>query len=337
MRSDDREHRHDRAFDGDAADASLAAPAGASRLPNGNIVVGDLGEYALKEFAPSGKLVKRYGRKGHGPGEISYLAPLLRCGESLVANDIDGLTSIFRPNGTFGRAFRMVPQPYRFRCNARMQFAVMGWSTGVKAGVYRQVAPYWIARADTSAIIPLGDLPGSERMGVPGGDGPYPLGREPRVAMGASRAYVALSDSFEVKAFGLNGKPLPSMFARVPRVVATTADLDAEKERQIAMMGEGTRAQIERAFAGTPLAKYLPSTRDLIVDSDDNLWVQHYPRASSQSVAWTVFSADGTMRATVLLPTALEVYEIGRDYVLGRYVDADESVPEVRLYALTRK
>ena len=50
-----------------------------------------------------------------------------------------------------------------------------------------------------------------------------------------------------------------------------------------------------------------------------------------------MFSADGTMRATVLLPTALEVYEIGRDYVLGRYVDADESVPEVRLYSLTRK
>lgn len=43
------------------------------------------------------------------------------------------------------------------------------------------------------------------------------------------------------------------------------------------------------------------------------------------------------MRATVPLPTALEVYEVGRDYVLGRYVDADESVPEVRLYAVTRK
>ena len=97
------------------------------------------------------------------------------------------------------------------------------------------------------------------------------------------------------------------------------------------------RAQIERAFTTTPLAKYLPSTRDLIVDSDDNLWVQHYPGASSKSVAWTVVSADGTMRATVLLPTALEVHEIGCDHVLGRYVDADESVPEVRLYALTRK
>jgi hypothetical protein len=40
---------------------------------------------------------------------------------------------------------------------------------------------------------------------------------------------------------------------------------------------------------------------------------------------------------TVTMPSALEVYEIGRDYVLGRYVDPDESVPEVRLYTLRRR
>jgi hypothetical protein len=36
------------------------------------------------------------------------------------------------------------------------------------------------------------------------------------------------------------------------------------------------------------------------------------------------------------MPKHLEVYEIGRDYVLGRYLDPDESVPLVRMYRLTR-
>ena len=45
---------------------------------------------------------------------------------------------------------------------------------------------------------------------------------------------------------------------------------------------------------------------------------------------------DGRVRATIALPAALEVYEIGRDYVLGRYIDADAAVPEVRLYRLMR-
>jgi hypothetical protein len=33
----------------ESADATLAAPAGATRLPNGNIVVGDVADFALGE------------------------------------------------------------------------------------------------------------------------------------------------------------------------------------------------------------------------------------------------------------------------------------------------
>ena len=49
-----------------------------------------------------------------------------------------------------------------------------------------------------------------------------------------------------------------------------------------------------------------------------------------------VFGADGRTVAVVVLPAALEVYEIGLDYVLGRAVDENDGVPEVRLFALRR-
>ena len=74
---------------------SLAAPAGATRLPNGNIAVGDLAEYAIREFTPSGAVVKRFAHKGQGPGQVGFLAPLLRCGSVLVANDISGRSLCF--------------------------------------------------------------------------------------------------------------------------------------------------------------------------------------------------------------------------------------------------
>ena len=51
---------------------------------------------------------------------------------------------------------------------------------------------------------------------------------------------------------------------------------------------------------------------------------------------WRVFGQDGAHVAHVDLPTYLDVYEIGSDYVLGRYLDPDESIPQVRLYRLTR-
>jgi hypothetical protein len=319
----------------DKPDELLAAPAGATRLPSGNILVGDQGDFALREFAPSGALVKRYARKGKGPGEVTFLAPLLRCGDSLLANDITGPASIFTLDGAFVRAFRFKTTPYRFACNRTGQVVNVGWDSdkNMKPEVNRSLTAYWIARTDSSAPVPLGDMPGSERIG----HRPYPLGREPRVAIGATRAYVALADSFVVRVFDLTGKALPSLSAPVPRVAATPADLVAEREREIAMMGERARKSTELEYQKIPLPKFLPATRDLIVDSDGNLWVQHYPRAALPTVSWTVFSPAGTVLSTVALPTVMEVYEIGRDYVLGRYIDPDESVPEVRLYPLSRR
>lgn len=321
----------------DAPDAILSAPAGATRLPNGNIVVGDVAAFALREFSPQGALVKKYARKGSGPGEVTYLAPLLRCGDTLVAHDIAGMDSKFRLDGTFISAFRLKPQPYRLSCNARGQFIVMGWSREHNAGVSRPNVTYSLARADTSAGSALAELPGGDRMGIPGGEGPYPLGREPFIAIGSTRAYVALADSLEVRVFDLTGKPLPSLVAPFTRTNATKADLDADMERTIAMMGESRRKMIERDYANVPLAPYLPATRALLLDAEENVWVQHYPRAASNTVQWTVFGSNGRVRATLQLPTALDVYEIGRDYVLGRYIDPDESVPEVRLYKLNRR
>ncbi|QJR35416.1 hypothetical protein [Gemmatimonas groenlandica] len=323
----------------DKAELSLAAPAGATRLPNGNIVVGDLAEYALREFTPAGALVKRYARKGEGPGEVGYLAPLLRCGSALVANDITGPLSVFTLDGRFQRGFRFPTPTYRIACNAAMQFVAMGWASDrdMKAGAYRPNVRYWIARADTSAEVPLGTMPAGDRWREGGGDGPLPLGREPRVAISASRAYVALGDRLEVLVFDLSGKAMPPLSAPVTRVRVTKADVDAEREREIAKLGERARKMVERSFATTTMPDFLPATRDLLVDATGHVWVQHYPRASSTTVPWTVFAPDGKVRATIAMPVALEVYEIGTDYVLGRYIDPEEQVPEVRLYALIRR
>lgn len=50
----------------------LVAPTGATRLPNGNVVVGDLDGYAMKEYSAAGTLVRKYARKGTGPDEVFH-------------------------------------------------------------------------------------------------------------------------------------------------------------------------------------------------------------------------------------------------------------------------
>ncbi len=321
------------------SELSLAAPAGATRVPNGNIVVGDLAEYAIREFTPTGALVRRYARKGKGPGEVEYLAPLLRCGDVLIANDIAGSLSAFQLDGSFQRAFRFPTPPYRLACNAGLQFVVMGWAADrdMKAGAYRPNVRYWIAQADTNAEVTLGSMSGGDRWREGRGDRPMPLGREPRVAISSTRAYVALGDRLEVLVFDLSGKALPSLNAPISRVRVTKADVDAEREREIASMGERARPMMERSYATITMPEFLPATRDVRVDIAGNVWVQHYPSAASTNVQWTVFSPAGTVRATLSMPVALEVYEIGADFVLGRYIDPDDQVPEVRLYRFTKR
>lgn len=117
----------------------------------------------------------------------------------------------------------------------------------------------------------------------------------------------------------------------------TQHDVDAELAIRIASSPPDWRAGLEREFAAHAFPDTLPPYANLVVDSEGMLWVQGYPRASAQSVRWAVIDPEGGVVAHATLPTWLKVFEIGRDYVLGRYIDPVEAIPQVRLYTLHRR
>lgn len=91
---------------GDEAEAFAAIP-GATRLPNGNVLVADRGEFSLHLYSAAGNEVRKFGRKGKGPGDFAYLARLYRCGALVLADDIDGsLISVYSTDGALMRTFR---------------------------------------------------------------------------------------------------------------------------------------------------------------------------------------------------------------------------------------
>lgn len=116
----------------------------------------------------------------------------------------------------------------------------------------------------------------------------------------------------------------------------TRADIDAALESEVSQFSERGRKSTTEQYAAMTLPKTLPPYHALVVDAADLLWVQNYPRAGTAMVTWRVFASDGRAVAEALLPAALEVYEIGLDYVLGRAVEENDGVPEVRLFALRR-
>jgi hypothetical protein len=311
------------------------AVVGATRLPNGHVLVGDRGDYSLLVFDERGAPVRKFGRKGKGPGEVSAISWLLRCGDTVVTSDITGSrVSMFSLNGDFVRSFRFTGVIYRSACGPTGRFVHYAWERDQdsKAGIYRALVPFWITRADSASGVPLGRFPGSERFN----NSPLPVGKEPRVAIGRTHAYVALADSVFVRTFTFDGKEGAPLRLAASPVASTIADKRADMETMIAIVGEKARNSVETLYSSMPYAKTLPATRDLVVDTEGNLWVQRYPRGGAPTVRWDVFAPGGVVLASLQLPSTFELYEVGRDYVLGRYIDPNEGIPEVRSYRLRR-
>jgi hypothetical protein len=92
-------------------------------------------------------------------------------------------------------------------------------------------------------------------------------------------------------------------------------------------------------------ARHLPAYSTVLVDADRNLWVsestlesflsQGFSRVPSSSLSWRVFDPMGRWMGTVVMPARFRPMDIGSDFVLGLWRDADD-VEHVRLYRLTK-
>jgi hypothetical protein len=133
--------------------ALLHRVAGATRLPSGDILVGDHGgTHALLFFSPRGALQRAVARKGGGPGEIRYLASMWRCGNAVFTEDIEEGSRIseFALDGSYRRAFRFASPdpgqpPYQSRCNGTRDFVHIGWESprGARPGPFRPFVSLW--------------------------------------------------------------------------------------------------------------------------------------------------------------------------------------------------
>jgi hypothetical protein len=328
----------------------LAVVVGATRLPDGGFLVGDRSDHGLSFYDARGAYVRSVGRKGSGPGELAYLARLWRCGDSLYTHDIENghRISVFTLDGRYTRAFRFSApdaggQPYQSACNADGVFGHLGWErrSDMRAGVFRSMVPLWLSRADSGVRVVLDSVPGSERWGAvrdgkPAGTGPLPLGKQPVLGVGRNRVYVGSADRYALQVFDLQGKRLAPLVKEEPPRPRTSADLEALIDAQTAGRSAEVRARVAQGYGAMDLPKTLPAYTALTVDALDHVWVRAYARPNAGTAVWSVFTPTGALVAEVWLPAGLEVFEIGRDYVLGRLVDVDAGTPEVHVYRLTR-
>jgi hypothetical protein len=334
--------------DASGAREMFAEVYGATRLANGNILVADAGDFGLRVFSPPGQLVKQYGRKGRGPGELTALMRMLRCGDSVLTIErLSQKVSVFSADGQFAREFRFATagggsSPYRSACSGNVVFH-LGWyeDKDLVQGLFRSTVPFWTSGLGADVRTVIARLPGNEMQGriVPGrmrGSSEPLIGRKAVIGVGRDRVYIGAGDRYEIGIYDLTGRPLGTIRKATPTHAVRPADVAAVKARLLSLDSDKSRPAHDRELNEFEIAKTIPPYSALVVDSEGMVWVRDHPRAGDASSRWTVFTDGGVQRAELELPIGLEVYEIGKDYVLGRYLEPEESIPQVRLYRLRR-
>ena len=339
---------------------------GTTRLSDGTIVVANGGTQQLRFYDASGKFVRAVGGRGGAPGEFQALLEIVRIpGDSIVAFDWRlRRLSLFGPHGGLARTVSLAGdagQAPLMLAGAldggrflAMRESLLGPGR-VPEGYARDTLR--LVELDDSAgqVADLGPFPGGERfVDVTRRNGRItsmqvmvlPFSRNAYVAVGDGRVWAGSSDRYEVRAFGPDGT-LREIVRRTDVTPATVTDAMktravearvAARKRDNPNLSASDLAAARKALTALPAPRTAPTFSTLRVGPDGDLWVSDFrpPWAEADPSTWSVFDPEGRWLGTVSVPAGLDVYEVGRDYLLGRRKD-DLGVEHVELYRLSRK
>ncbi|NIN72091.1 MAG: hypothetical protein GTO46_09275 [Gemmatimonadetes bacterium] len=321
----------------------------ARRLSDGRIVVANAGSSELRFYDGKGKFKGAAGRKGGGPGEFQGLADVwVLADDSLLAYDArNDRISFFDPSGGFVRSFQLqtltggksspsLVAPFAdgsLLIRARTMF----FSPHTEGGLRRDSILYLRCDPEGALIDSMGWFPGPEWY-VKSEQGSMTastraFGRAPVAAAFADAFYFGASDIYEIARYDASGE-LQRLIRKTQQNVSVTAeDIERWKVEHFREEDENTRIFWERMFADMPFPETMPAYERLIVDDEGSLWVEEYRRPGDEQPRWTVFDPQGVLLGEVETPPGLQVYQIGSDFVLGRWTD-ELDVEHVQLYKL---
>lgn len=338
------------AVDGDP-DHQLFRVSDATVLRDGSIVVVNTGNSTLAVYDREGRFATRIGGKGQGPGEFEV--PLWvesLDGDTLVAWDsrlrrlsyfdrtgrLVRMTTLSDADGTFLEAVGLLADGSFLVSRGPDVFAMMQG----QSGVWRDSTALQRFGPDGRRTGTLGPFPDDEMylLDRPGGFAwnNLPFGRRTLLAATRHGLYVGDSGTGEIAVLAPDGTRSGVLRSPHDPWKVSRDDIARYKQERLSRVTDvDRRKETEQILAEAPFPETSPLFGDMAVDPDGNVWVQAHPRPGQETTPWAVLGRDGRILGEIALPSALKVYEVGRDYVLAlRHDDLD--VEHVELYAVTR-
>lgn len=310
----------------------------ATRLPSGEIVVADGAELTLRFFSLDARELRRFGRRGRGPREFATLGWIASCGEGrLFAWDF-GLArpTALNPAAVLDTTWvhpsarqehiACAPDGRVLAAGALQRTAASRpSSTGMRDGTgYR----LWTDTTDAHLFSPTGQLQASwpdvlRRESIAGtlADGRGGMLRRPLgvqgflLFLGSEPAILNSSGGLTWLGSG-RVQALAGGAAAPPSAAAYRAALESGLRQVPASAWE----QFRMIALAAPPPDSSPRVFQVIPAVEGGAWV----RISSDGEPPRLIQVDSSGRSAELrLPIWAMVFEIGRDYVLGRTEDED--------------
>ena len=333
----------------------------ARRFADQRIVVANAGSSELRIYDASGRLTQTMGRRGKGPGEFSSLDWVqVLAGDTLVASDgtLRRLTA-FGPDGKVAWTRNLVGHQWLTNLGYPSDVylgdggTVLAWDTDdlwskIKSGAVRPVAvgrsSFVVIHYNDKgiAIDTIGIFPGVEysvtlsRDGQPR-TGVAPLGRSIGFTVTRGRVFVGTQEDFTIREYSPDGKLVTLIRAPSQDLRISANDLAEYKRNLLQIVGDNppNREKVAQHVAQEAHPPTRPAYGRVLLDSENQLWISKPYNPLATPVEWLVVDLETGRSTELQVPERFHIYEIGKDYVLGRFKD-DYGVEYVKLYALTR-
>jgi hypothetical protein len=312
---------------------------GVTQLSDGTIVVVDVGAGEIRLYSEAGVFLRGFGRKGRGPGEFELMRLAASAGDSIIVYDsslmrftvLDTVGHVHRINTMQNRLSGFIGLiDSKAAVTAEPQLNRSNETTLVRMASLMQVVNLESGSADTLAL--LGDR---QEVAVVVGERiqmvvvPYTV--HPSVAVRGGR--IAATDGIEPSVRVYAGDGALAMIIRImaqPEALTRREFVQATETQAREAPSERRRA-VEAAHRHMVPPATKPSLDQLVISNDGHIWARHFNVDQAQPALWTVFEPSGRAVARISTRPGFRLDEVGADYLLGTWIDAD-GVPFIHRY-----
>ena len=339
----------------------LGRIAGATRLSDGRVVIGDQSSFQLKFYDASGRHLESAGGKGQGPGEFADFHTITRLAGDSIAVAAQDRTAIFAPSGTFVRATRFGPfQPGAIQTPFVIALGRFNNGTTVvadfpqgqrgPAGARQWVDSVSLFLADRAGAVvrPLGKAPFVVFVAGAQQASPMDFGPQAVHASSGSKFYWGFPERYAIRVYDSDWK-LQRIIRRAwtPRPLKS-AEIDAYVDGWMQMWSKKTGAERDaerKEMRESAYPEFLPAYSAILATPAGEIWLREpdltgapgcwcLAGLSTVPSKWSVFDASGRWLGEVAMPARFIPLEIGADYVLGR--SRADNVTRAVMYRLVK-